>query len=95
MKDLREMYKELYAVINSMPLPTSPDDPESPEPEEYVEPEWVAQLDSCGRDEDKDLHLDACSLFEIAYEKAHEWDTLYPDYRPAPEPVVYLDEEES
>ena len=28
-----------------MPLPTSPDDPEPAEPEEYVEPGWVAQMD--------------------------------------------------
>ena len=45
MQDLREMYAELYAAINSMPLPSSPDDPEPQEPEEYVEPEWVAQMD--------------------------------------------------
>ena len=54
MKDLHEMYVALYAEINSMPLPTSPDDPEPAEPEEYVEPGWVAQMDSCGRDEDMD-----------------------------------------
>ena len=29
--------------------------------------------------------LDPADKFEIAYEKAHEWDTLYPDYSPAPE----------
>ena len=54
MHDIHEMYKELYTAINALPLPTAPDDPEPAEPEEYVEPEWVAQLDSCGRDEDMD-----------------------------------------
>ena len=46
MQSIHEMYEELYKAIREMPLPSSPDDPESPEPEEYVEPGWVAQLDS-------------------------------------------------
>ena len=41
------------------------------------------------------IQLDACARFEIAYEEANSWDTLYPYYGPEPEPVVYLDEEES
>ena len=89
MQDLHEMYEALYTAINAMPLPTSPDDPEPVEGEEYVEPGWVAQMDQTrARGERwntmKDLHqMDACSRFEIAYEAAHEWDTLYPDYSPA------------
>ena len=51
MKDLREMYKELYAEINAMPLPTSPDDPEPAEPEEYVEPAWYATFGTTAEDD--------------------------------------------
>ena len=100
MQDLHEMYVQLYAEINSMPLPTSPDDPEPVEGEEYVEPGWVAQMDQTrARGERwntmKDLHqMDACSRFEIAYEKAHEWDTLYPYYGPGPEPVFRFEEDQ-
>ena len=92
MKDLREMYAKLYAEINSMALPTSPDDPEPAEVEEYVEPEWMKHFGSTAPNAfeveyKKALaaQLDPCDRFEIAYEKAHEWDTLYPDYSPAPE----------
>ena len=59
MKDLHEMYTELYTVINSMPLPTSPDDPEPAEPEEYVEPEWVKYFGTTASD-----------AFEVEYKKA-------------------------
>ena len=43
----------------------------------------------------KDFHqMDACSRFEVAYEAAHEWDTLYPYYGPEPEPSFYLEEDQ-
>lgn len=45
MQSIHELYAELYKAIREMPLPTSPDDPEPAEPEEYVEPGWVAQMD--------------------------------------------------
>ena len=45
MQSIHEMYEELYKAIREMPLPSSPDDPEPQEPEEYVEPGWVAQMD--------------------------------------------------
>ena len=89
MQDLHEMYEALYTAINAMPLPTSPDDPEPVEEEEYVEPEWMKYFGSTAPDAfeveyRKSLaRLDRCGEFEIAYEKAHEWDTLYPDYSPA------------
>lgn len=90
MKDLHEMYVALYAEINSMPLPTSPDDPEPVEEEEYVEPEWMKHFGTTAPDafdveyrKALAAQLDPCARFEIAYEKAHEWDTLYPDYSPA------------
>ena len=45
MQSIHEMYEELYKAIGEMALPSSPDDPEPAEAEEYVEPEWVAQMD--------------------------------------------------
>ena len=40
MQSIHEMYQELYKAIREMPLPSSPDDPEYNEPEDYVEPAW-------------------------------------------------------
>ena len=40
------------------------------------------------------MQMDACSRFEIAYEEANSWDTLYPYYGPEPEPSFYLEEDQ-
>ena len=86
MQSIHEMYQELYKAINSMPLPTSPDDPEYNEKEEDVEPEGYADPDWC----------DAVDRFEEAYEEANSWDTLFPMYdlpKEAPE-VLFEDQED-
>ena len=54
MKDLHEMYEELYKAIREMPLPSSPDDPEPQEEEEYVEPAWYATFGTTAEDDEAD-----------------------------------------
>jgi len=101
MQSIHEMYQELYKAIREMPLPSSPDDPEYNEKEDYVEPEWMKHFGSTAPNAfeveyKKALaaQLDPCGRFEIAYEKAHEWDTLYPYYGPGPEPVFVFEEDQ-
>ena len=100
MQSIHEMYEELYKAIREMPLPSSPDDPEPQEPEEYVEPAWYATFGTTAPDAFEPEYrkalgeLDPEDKFEIAYEKAHEWDTLYPYYGPEPEPTFYLEEDQ-
>ena len=91
MQSIHEMYEALYACINAMPLPTSPDDPEPAEPEEYVEPEWYRHFGAARVEPEWE---DAASRFEAAYEAAHEWDVLFPTYDLPKEPPVILFEDQ-
>ena len=90
MQSIHEMYQELYKAIREMPLPSSPDDPEPSEPEEYVEPDWY---DAAERVE-PERYKDAADRFEGAYEKSMEWDTLFPTYDLPKEPTYVLFEDE-
>ena len=99
MQSIHELYAELYKAIREMPLPTSPDDPEPAEPEEYVEPGWVAQMDEPEYNEkeedvEPERYKDAADRFEEAYEKSREWDTLFPTYDLPKEPTYVLFEDE-
>jgi len=79
MQSIHEMYQELYKAIREMPLPSSPDDPEYNEKEDYVEPEW---------------YKDGAARFEEAYEEANSWDSLFPTNYSKEAPVILFEDQE-